>query len=99
MLDVEEIVLKLDPGFLLTGGVAVSDLSPSSNPWPHSVSKRVKWNCLAEGFGECRLFRPWADYAHLPAQNVPKLRQLVESRSTQESAYSSDPLVVMSRKL
>ena len=70
MFDVEEVVLELDSGFLLTGSVAMPDLSPSSNPWSDGMSKRVKRNCLAEIFGESGLLRSWPDYAHFPTQNV-----------------------------
>src|SRR6266700_6735659 len=47
-----------------------------------------------ETFNVRRTFRPWADEAHVAAQHIPKLRQLVEIPPAHERADAQQAVIV-----
>jgi len=50
------------------------------------------------GLDEMRIFRPWPDQAHLPAQHVEELRQLIELGPPQVLANPGDPRIALRRQ-
>src|SRR5438477_104944 len=61
-------------------------LNKTNNPQQHHQALPVDKNLLREPLEEQRPNRSRADDAHVPAQHVPELKQLVELRGAQEPA-------------
>src|SRR6266850_6697616 len=74
-LDVVEVVLDA----LLDGGVAAPavDLGPAGDPRLHLVAEHVAGHAPPELLDEARALGPRAHQAHLAAQHVEELRELV----------------------
>ena len=77
--------------------------SKVSSPRPKTCIGPVRPGFTAGGTGaravaldELDLLRPRADEAHVAAEHVPELRQLVEARAPQEAADARHPRVVAS---
>ena len=61
---------------------------------PGLTSSRVKWLGLVV-LDLAGLRRPGADQAHVPAQHVPELRQLVDARLAQDAAEPGDAWIAV----
>src|SRR5213596_2096635 len=94
-LDVVEVVF--DP-FLDRGLAAPAvDLRPARDARLHLVAEHVAGHPPAELLDEARALGTRADEAHLTAQDVPELRQLVETPASQERPEPRAPLVIRPR--
>src|SRR5690348_3324489 len=89
MLDVPDV--ELDPVRPGEGGSAV-DLRPARDARPHVEAAPLPLVVLLDLVAERR---PRADHAHLAADDVPELRQLVERELAQEAAGARDPRVAV----
>src|SRR5213596_762094 len=94
-LDVEEVVL--DP--LLDRGLTppAIDLRPARDARLHLVAEHVPGHPAAELLDEARALGARADEAHLTAQDVPELRQLVQAEAPEERPEPRAPRVVRPR--
>src|SRR6202022_1490593 len=81
-LDVLDVVLDA----LLQRGVPPQPvhLRPPRDAGLDLVAKHVAGNGPPEALHEDRSLRSWADGAHLPAQHVHELRQLIQTEAPQE---------------
>src|SRR5215470_9210543 len=86
-LDVLDVVLDA----LLERGVAAQavDLGPTGDPRLHLVAEHVAGHGLAEPLDEDRPLRTRPHHAHLAAQHVDELGQLVEAEAPEEGAEPS----------
>src|SRR5256712_4734436 len=94
-LDVAKVVL--DP--LLDRGLPppAVDLRPAGDARLHLVAEHVAGHAPSELLDEARALRARADEAHLTAQDVPELRQLVETPASQERPEPRAPRVIRPR--
>src|SRR5215831_16603826 len=83
-LDVVEIVL--DPLLDRRVPSPAVDLRPTRDPRLDLVPEHVAGHPASELLEEARPLGPGADETHLAAQHVHELRQLVETRPSQEDA-------------
>ena len=60
-----------------------------------SLSK--KWDHIGELIDEIRAFGSWANHAHVAAQNIKELRQLIDARATDKPTDTSNPDVTFRR--
>jgi len=60
-----------------------------------SLSK--KWDHFGELVDEILAFGPRANHAHVAAQNIKELRQLIDARATDKPADTSNPDVTFRR--
>src|ERR1700737_3149147 len=95
MLDIEQIVFELRLGFFDARAVSIFDLRPASNAWPHRVAQTKQRDVLLEDSAKVRLFRARPNQAHFTAQNIEKLRKLVEPELSKYSANSSDARILI----
>jgi len=96
VLDIEQIHLEL---FLIGGVVAPEDLRIAGEPGLdlHAVAElRHAAAVIIDVFDA---LGPRADERHLAAQDVEKLRQLVDARAAQDAAHGRDARVVLHGEL
>src|SRR5213593_768658 len=86
VLDVVEIVFQLLDRLLDSRAVRVAHLGPPRQARFDTVPHGVERNLLGQHRHEFRTFGSRADEAHLTFQYVDELRQLVDSRTPQETA-------------
>src|SRR2546423_5286323 len=91
-LDVEGERPVLDVIDVVDGSVAnrcasseIVDLCPAGYPRPHLVTLEIPGNLGAEALHEEGPFRSRPDQAHVPADDIDELRQLVETEPPHES--------------
>ena len=79
MLDVIKVVGEFFFHAVDLGRVAVHDLRPTGYAGPHDVAVSKERHILRVPLGEGERLRPRADEAHLAAEHVPELWQLIEA--------------------
>src|SRR5262245_60697515 len=86
-------VLDVELDTLLERRVAAEsmDLSPARDPRFHLVAEHVARNRLAEPLDEDRSLGTRSDDAHLAAQDVHELRELVQAEAAQPGAERRSP--------
>src|SRR3954467_792500 len=94
MLDVVEVVFELALGLLKTGAILKTHLCPTCEPGANHVSKVIERNFTGEPLDKLGALRTRPNKRHIPAQYVPKLRDLVEPCLTHEASDSSDAGVI-----
>src|SRR4029453_13377201 len=97
MPDIIEIVFELLDGVPVALSVRIIDLSPAGDPRFYQVPEMIKRNGPLIAFGAFFPFRGGADQAHVPLEDVPKLRKLVEPQFAQPTPEASDPRVAFAR--
>src|SRR5512134_282477 len=80
VLDVVQVVLKLLERILFGRAVRVAELCPPGDAGLHAVALAVVRDRVLEVVHELRSLRTWADEAHVAAEHVQQLWQLVEPR-------------------
>src|SRR5947209_19988221 len=73
------------------------DLRPAGDARLHAVTEHVLRNLLAELIDEHRALGPRADEAHVAAEHVEELRNLVEARAAQPPADRRRAIVALRR--
>src|SRR5262245_8058505 len=86
MLHVIEVVAELFERVLDRRAVAVADLCPPGDAGFDRMPHHVKRNLAGELLDEEWTLGPGPDEAHLAAEHVPELGQLVEARQPDEPA-------------
>src|SRR5687768_12664345 len=86
ILDVEQVELQLLHRVLDAGAVGVAHLRPSGQARLDDMALAVERNLHLEVLDELGTLRAGSDQAHVAAQHVPQLRQLVEARPPHEAA-------------
>ncbi len=86
MLDVVEVILEFDDSVLFGGRVAVFDQRPSGHARPDGVAHSVEGDLPGQFLHELRPLRPGTHRAHLPLEDVDKLRELVYMGLAQDAA-------------
>src|SRR6056297_1891833 len=99
VFDVIEIVLQFRDGVLLGGTVLVLELGPAGDAGLHRVAFGVEGNVLLELRDELGPLGAGPDDAHLAAENVQELWQLIEAELAQHRTHSGDARVVLLRPL
>src|SRR5213076_991412 len=79
VLDVVEVVAELPRDLFHAHRVSRAHLGPAGEPRPHLVTQVVVGDHRRERRDVFRHLRPWADEAHVAAQDVHELRDLVEA--------------------
>ena len=95
MLEVVEIVGEFFAGFCQRGAVTVAHLCPAGESGADHVAQVVEGDFLCEPGGELGALGPRADEAHLTAQHVPELWDLIDACLAQEAAEPGDARVVL----
>ena len=92
MLQIIEVVLNP----LANRSVAspAADLSPPSNTRLQRMPRHVAGNISPKNLNEVRPLRARSNQAHVSAQHIDELRQLVQPRRPQNSAQTGDPFVL-----
>src|SRR4029077_18875353 len=78
-------------------GVRVTHLGPARNPGPHRVPTPIERDLTLKCFHELRPLGSGPDKAHVPGEDVPELRQFVETAPAEPAAYSCHPGVASRR--
>src|SRR5262249_1848346 len=99
VFDIVEIVLQFLNRVLHRRAVAVIDLGPTGQPRLDQMALGVELNLFAQLLDEERSFGARPDEAHLAAQNIDKLRNLVNAGFANESADAGDARVAVLRPL
>ncbi len=97
MFDVIEVILQLDECIFNGRPVAVVDLRASSDPWLNSGADLIEGDPLLELRDELWAFGARADEAHVTAQDVDPLGNLVEVQSAQNLPDPGDAVVKLPR--
>src|SRR6478672_6350996 len=95
VLDVVEVVGQLLESARSIGGVPAANLRPSRDPGLDEMPTTPVRHHFFEQSEQFRSLRAGADKAHLASNDVPQLRQLVESSLPQELADSRYATVVV----
>src|SRR5262245_4736187 len=90
VLDVVQVVLELLAGLLERCAIVVPHLRPPGDPGSDDVPEHVERDSLLKLADEDRAFRARPDQAHVTAQDVDELRELVEPRLAQEASQARD---------
>ena len=93
VLDVEEVVLQLLHRVFDAGAVGVAHLRPAGQAGLDDVALAVERNLAVKLLHELRALGPRPHEAHVAAQHVPQLRQLVEPRAAQPQSHRGDTRV------
>src|SRR4029078_12153110 len=93
ILDVKRVVAQLLHRVFERRAVAVLDLGPAGDPRLDRVPLLVERDLLRELLDEKTAFRARPHEAHVAAQDVVELRQLVEARLADEAADAGDAIV------
>src|SRR5258708_19381756 len=97
MLDIEQVVLKLDQFVLLRAAIATLHLCPAREPGPDVKAITVKWVALCQ-FGDVfRALRSWTDQAHVASYNIEYLRQLIQVCRTKKASHACHPSITLRR--
>src|SRR5215217_4451842 len=67
--------------------VTPAHLPEPRNTRSHPLIQSIYLTILVDFFNQ---HRPWSDQAHLPAQNIPELRQLVQAERSQKATNTGD---------
>src|SRR5690606_5777002 len=89
-LQVEEIVGELQPEAVPVVDVALLDLGPAGEPRPHGEAMAEQRKAVDQLGVELGALGARADEAHVAAQHVPQLRNLVDARAAQEATHPRD---------
>src|SRR5690606_27595905 len=84
VLHVEEVILELLDRILLRGTVRIAELRPPCNARFDRVALPIVRDALVQLLHELGALRARTDEAHLAAQHVQYLRQLIDSRQTKK---------------
>src|ERR1700757_2487465 len=95
VLNIEEIVLELLASVFECVAVFVLNLSPTCNPWPHSVTDAVIGNFFAEPLNKFRALGAWTYKVHVSFEHAPELRNFVETGGAQELANPRDTRIIV----
>src|SRR5215216_3376499 len=95
MLNVIKIVFQLDRCLGHTCNISIIDLRPACEAWFDKQARTIKRNLFLKCDHQLRLLRTWTNQAHLTTEDIPKLRQLIETRPAQKSAYTCDTRVIL----
>src|SRR5262249_24597836 len=90
-----EVVPSLFRDFLETDRVAVADLRPARDPWPHNVPEGVVGNLLGHGVDVADDLRAWPHEGHVALEDIPELRPLVHAEATEPAPDPRHPLRVV----
>src|ERR1051326_158874 len=94
MRDIDEI----EPQFVACiSMIAAVDLRQSRDTRPHLMALGVGRNHPLKLLDEDRPFRPGADQTHIPSQNVPELRYLIDPEEAQIAPDARQAGIVASR--
>src|SRR5262245_40236799 len=97
MPDIIEIVLKFLDCVFIAFAIRTIHLRPPGDPWFHQMPEMIKWYPLIILFSAPDPFRAWANQAHVPFEDIPKLRQLVEAQFPQPVPSAGHARIVVSR--
>src|SRR6266852_3741707 len=94
-LDVVEVTL--DPPLDRRVAPPAVDLGPAGDPRLHLVAEHIARHAPPEFLDEARALRARPHEAHLAAQHVEELRQLVEARPSQERPEGGAAWIIRAR--
>src|SRR5438128_8728669 len=97
VLDVVEVVAELPRDHFNAHQVTRAHLGPAGEPRPHLVTQVVVGDHRRERRDVFRHLRPWADEAHVAAQDVDELRDLVEAIAPEHGAQPRDAAAVVAQ--
>src|SRR2546423_8729170 len=95
--NVIEIVLQLLDSVFVALAIRIVDLRPAGDPRLHQMPEMIEWDFLLVALRAFDPFRAWSDQAHVAAQNVPELRQLIEPALAQPPPHSRNPRIAFAR--
>jgi hypothetical protein len=95
ILDVVEVVVELPQHILDLGDMALVDLGPAGDAGANDVPVAVEGQLRLVPSGQRHGFRAGSDPAHLAAQDVDHLWQLVDPGAAQEAADASHAIVAV----
>src|SRR5579864_1203207 len=95
VFDVVEVVRKLGSRVLDRCAIGIVNLRPARHSRANAVSLAIEGNLGTEHVDEERSLGPRSNEAHVAAQHVPNLRQLVEPSHAQDPADGGDTLISM----
>src|SRR5690606_1158379 len=90
-----QVVLELLRGVLLGRAIRIVELGPAGEAGPHAMAQLVVADLLRQLGDELRPLRARTDQAHVAAQHVPQLRQLVDAGLADEAAHARDACVLL----
>ena len=99
MLDIVQIIFKLDGHFFDRGIITVVDLCPAGYTRLYQQAGAVEGDLLLEFFDPFRTFRTRSHQADIPAYHIQELRQFIEVCPAQEVADARDANVLFPGQL
>src|SRR5439155_14790459 len=97
VLDVEKIVLEFLDRLFQIAAIGVAYLRPAGEPGLDAVPDRVERDLLGKRADKRGPLGSRTDEAHLPAQDIDQLRQLVNARMAHESPHRGNARIVDAR--
>ena len=97
VLDVIEIIFELQPGGINGGYIALMHLRPAGDARLDDVPIDVEGHFTLIPVRQRHRLRARSDPAHLPAQNIDDLWQLIDAIMAQKTPDARDPLIVLER--
>ena len=94
MLDIVQVILKLDQRIVHGICIGIVHLRPAGEPRSHRKPGAIEGNLFLQLGDELWALRTWADEAHIAPEHVEQLGHFVETAATQKASHSCDPLVV-----
>lgn len=95
VLDVIQIVLQFHHRIFDSGTIAIADLRPTGEARFGRESRAIERNLALQLANELRTLGARADHAHLTLDDVPRLRQLIDTSLADEAPHARDAVVIL----
>src|SRR5687768_13272928 len=95
MLDVIEVVLHFFECIFNARAVGITDLGPSGDARLDYVTLSVEGDLVRQLLHEGGPLRSRSDETHVPAQDIPQLRDLIQARLAHEAPNGRNPRIVV----
>src|SRR5688500_18022456 len=95
VLDIVKIVFQFDGGLRYTGNISIVDLCPTGETRLHQQARPIEGNLFLVIGHQFRNFCTRPHQTHFTAQDVPKLRQLIETGPSQKATDTRHAWIVL----
>src|SRR5512138_3816034 len=89
VLDVEQVVLQFLQRVFDAGAVGITHLRPTGESRPQNMSLTIEGDLPGQLGDKLRSFRARPDETHVPLEDIPQLRQFVETAAAEKTAHRS----------
>src|SRR5262245_9405500 len=90
VLQIEEVIRELVFGIVERSAVGIMDLSPTGDARLHRMTLDIIGDVLRQPLDEIGSFGPGSDKAHVAAQHIIELRELIDAQLSDDPADACD---------